>query len=340
MELISIIVPVYNAEKYIVKTIESIKKQTYKNLEVIFINDGSTDNSKLLIEQNYPEAILVNQENKGLGGAVNSGILKASGKYFYTLAADDELIHSDSISRMSKFLKNSPDIVFSDILEVSAKFQSYINTTKGLNEGIIDVDDEVRRMLIFAKPTNAAKLYRIDFFKEHSFEFSNNLKIAIDSELNYRAYAVVKKIAVLKEASYIYNVNLDSVSHQYSSKIVDIVKAFKNIEDYYEKNNFIEKFGTELKYVLYSHLCFQIAKLPFIQNKDQRVMASRILYEEFDMRRKTLANNEYYDKSIYLKVLTLFYRIKITNIPLFSKLFCNLIVGESKLVKFIKRIVE
>ena len=85
-KLISIIMPVYNAEKYLNRSIESIMNQTYNNIEIILVNDGSTDNS-LEICTNYQEKDnrikLINQENKGVSFARNKGIDEATGDYIH-----------------------------------------------------------------------------------------------------------------------------------------------------------------------------------------------------------------------------------------------------------------
>ena len=92
---ISVIVPVYNGEKYIEKCFESIKNQTIKNIEVIFVNDGSTDNSKQILDNikkvnKGVNVKIIHQENKGPGSARNTGIINASGKYIGFVDIDDK----------------------------------------------------------------------------------------------------------------------------------------------------------------------------------------------------------------------------------------------------------
>ena len=89
----SIIVPVYNVEKYVKKCLESIVNQTYRDYEVIIVNDGSTDGSIRIVNQfieEDPNRIrLINQQNKGLGGARNTGLENALGEYIVYLDSDD-----------------------------------------------------------------------------------------------------------------------------------------------------------------------------------------------------------------------------------------------------------
>ena len=93
MDLISIVVPVYNVEKYLDRNLQSLVKQTYKNIEIIIVNDGATDNSQKIIDKyqkKYPTIIKSYQKkNGGLSDARNFGLAKAKGKYLAFIDSDD-----------------------------------------------------------------------------------------------------------------------------------------------------------------------------------------------------------------------------------------------------------
>lgn len=109
-ELVSIIVPVYNGEKYIEKCIESINKQTYKEIEIIVINDGSTDKTKEILEEISMKqknmTILNKKENKGTAICKNIGIQHSKGKYIFFVDSDDT-ITEDAINKMLNLLKKN-----------------------------------------------------------------------------------------------------------------------------------------------------------------------------------------------------------------------------------------
>lgn len=112
--LVSIIVPTYNVKHYIRECIESILNQTYKNIEIIIVNDGSTDNSMYMIDD-YITSIdkikVINQENQGLSAARNSGIEEAKGKYIAMIDSDDK-IKPDFIKNLVKTaMQTNADIV-------------------------------------------------------------------------------------------------------------------------------------------------------------------------------------------------------------------------------------
>ena len=114
--LASIIVPCYNGEKFVDRCFDSILKQKYAHMEVIVVNDGSTDQSELRVlawNDRFRNAgiqlVYVSQENKGPGGAINTGLKHVTGEYLCLLDIDDELLES-AVSTRVAFLKSHPDI--------------------------------------------------------------------------------------------------------------------------------------------------------------------------------------------------------------------------------------
>lgn len=113
-EKISVIIPCYNAEKYLAKCLDSVVNQTYKNLEIICVNDGSTDNTLKILE-NYASKddrmVIINQNNSGLSGARNSGIKKVTGKYTIFVDSDDWIGLDTCKIALSKCCENNVDLV-------------------------------------------------------------------------------------------------------------------------------------------------------------------------------------------------------------------------------------
>ena len=103
-ELVSIVVPIYNVEKYLSKCIDSLISQTYKNLEIILVNDGSTDQSGEIAQQYAKQDSRIRyivQKNKGLGGARNTGLEYAKGNYILFIDSDD-YIRNNMVEKMAK----------------------------------------------------------------------------------------------------------------------------------------------------------------------------------------------------------------------------------------------
>ena len=89
--LVSIVIPVYNAEKYLKKALDSCLNQSYSNVEVIAVNDGSTDNTSEILSSYADKIIVVNQKNKGIAGAINTGIRAMNSNWYKLMNADDIL---------------------------------------------------------------------------------------------------------------------------------------------------------------------------------------------------------------------------------------------------------
>ena len=161
MDKVTVIVPVYNAEKFISDGIKSVLNQNYENIELILINDGSLDNSLEIIkfwEQKYPNIIKVyNKKNSGVGKTRNFGIKKATGKYITFLDADDYL-DEDFISQMVKMIGDN-DIIIGGYNQVDLN-HNIVFTRKILPNEL----SKFRQMVIWAK------LYRSKYQRLYSIK--------------------------------------------------------------------------------------------------------------------------------------------------------------------------
>ena len=106
--LVSVIIPAYNEASHIGPAIESVAQQTYDNIEIIVVNDGSTDDTGSVVHENYPQIVYVEQENAGAAAARNTGALVASGELLTFLDADDRLV-SDKIAKQLAVLQEHPE---------------------------------------------------------------------------------------------------------------------------------------------------------------------------------------------------------------------------------------
>lgn len=207
--LISIIVPVYNVEKYIVKCIESIIKQSYANIEIILINDGSTDKSNEYCKcynKKDDRIILVNKENGGLSDARNKGIDIAKGEYI-TFIDSDDYIDSLMIEKMvNRILIDKSDIVICNFHKVN-KYGEI------LDKGRIEKDDvitgfEANQMMNINYSVSWGKLFKTDLFNGLRFPLKKQHE---DEFLAHRLLGKDRKISIIKECMYNYLVRDDSI---------------------------------------------------------------------------------------------------------------------------------
>ena len=106
---VSVVIPVYNAEKYISDTLKSVLNQSYKEIEIIVVNDGSTDQTESIVKQNFndPRIKLINQSNAGCSAAKNTGLKHATGEWIQYLDADD-LLSPDKLEAQIRVLEGNP----------------------------------------------------------------------------------------------------------------------------------------------------------------------------------------------------------------------------------------
>lgn len=175
MPKFSIIIPVYNVEPYLEKCLQSIVNQTFKDFEIIIVNDGSTDNSSLIIEEyhkNYKNIKVVHQENQGLSVARNNGIKIASGEYFLLVDSDDYL-ELELLEKLKDSLTNRPDIVRFQLRTVSNELSQDYNEPEftGLNG-----KEAFEKIVSFKFVENAwVYVYKKSYFMNNHFSFLPNM---------------------------------------------------------------------------------------------------------------------------------------------------------------------
>lgn len=206
--LISIIVPTYNVEKYIRTCIESILAQTYRNIEVIIVNDGSTDQSLAVISDlicSHHNIKVINQKNQGVSVARNTGIDAATGKYIAFVDADDK-IKPDFVSSLYQIAdKTGADIVRGSFRDFNG------NIPKGwvpdfnvpTNCGTIVLDQFLSSNISFVVWSS---IFRLDFINSNHIRFTPGILLE-DVDFTARAYMLAKLVATSPEPNYAYRIN-------------------------------------------------------------------------------------------------------------------------------------
>ena len=195
MKKVTIIVPVYNVEKFIGKCIKSVLNQTYKNFELIIVNDGSPDNSLEIC--NYYNSLddrikIFTKENGGLSSARNYGIEKASGDYICFIDSDD-YIEKDFIKNLLETaLKSDSDIVICNYNRVFENKSNNAEIVTDYKISEIDRNKLIRDLLIIKEDNYACnKLYKSSLFKTNRFPEGHNFE---DLGTTYKIYLEAKKI--------------------------------------------------------------------------------------------------------------------------------------------------
>ena len=234
MKLVSIIMPVYNVEKYVAESIDSVLFQTYKNIELIIINDGSKDNSLNICEayaKQYNNIRLFTKENGGLSSARNFGIEKAKGDYLLFLDSDD-LISSEMVGVLVDSIERSnSDIAVCDMssdikdMGIGNEQELHLSTERAL---------EMILKEIGFSTSAGAKLFRREVFEDVRFPVG---RIYEDYATIYLAIGKSQRISYIKKVMYYYRVNLASITHSaFSEKRMQYFKASEEVQLFIKEN--------------------------------------------------------------------------------------------------------
>lgn len=245
MELITVIVPIYQAEKFLDRCITSIVEQTYWNLEIILIDDGSTDDSLRICkqwEQKDSRVIVIHQNNSGVSKARNVGISNANGKYIMMLDSDDYM-QSQMIERMYKIIQNpNVDLVICGF-ERGNQNESKFYYANQDNYEIICAEAALRRIyeddekaLQYVVPW--AKLYKQELFKDICYPEG---KIFEDIYVTHEILFRCKKIAVMDAKLIYYYQHSESIMNQrFHAGKLDYLDALKGRITFYKQNKLNE----------------------------------------------------------------------------------------------------
>ena len=226
---ISIIVPIYNASKYLKKCLDSLVNQTKKELEFILVNDGSTDDSESIIKSYEDDRIkYFKRSNHGIGKTRNFGISKSTGKYIMFLDSDDYLKTDACEVLYEKIEKEKLDLVVCDFYRVnSSVLEEKINDFKNTS-----LKDNPKLLLdINLAPWN--KIYRNDLIKDNKIKFMEDLKYE-DAPFVALALLKSKKIAKVNKALVYYRVHEKSETTVRDERIFDIIKIVDIIRGYFK----------------------------------------------------------------------------------------------------------
>lgn len=245
---ISIIVPIYNAEKYLVRCIDSVKNQSYDNYEMILINDGSTDASEeicLKFQKEDSRIRYLYQKNLGVAEARNNGIRQARGKYV-ALLDNDDCLNVDFFKCVMEQDKEDADIllfqyenVFTDeeMRNKSQKTNMSITSKMFVGQGeylqremFCPTSEDIKKSTIVFP---WGKVYKRKFLLENNIFFDSRVKLCEDVYLNLQAYEKALKVLYVNYPAYFYFHNIQSAGKAFNPKVVEIeTNNIKILDEY------------------------------------------------------------------------------------------------------------
>lgn len=313
-DLVTVIVPVYQVKEYLAKCIESILEQTYSNIEVILIDDGSNDGSEKICDTfaNIDSRVkVIHQKNKGVSAARNIGLENSNGKYICFIDADD-YIDEKYISELYKMCKeNEADISICGICNVlnnkPSNKSNEIQKVYKANEAIQEVFKEK-----YFNCVVWAKMFKRNMFD--SYRFNTNTSISEDLEIIYKIFKQANKIAVnTGKYLYFYLIRANSALHsKYNSKYEETLRIIEDAIDFFSEQDEL-KVCIIKKYVNASYDCIKKA---MEDNKYNKELGKKIR-KKLKYYQKSITKTR--DKKVKIKLYLILYGRWIMKIKLFFK---------------------
>ena len=296
-ELISIIIPVYNKEKYIRETILSVINQSYSNLEIIIVNDGSTDTSKEIcmeFQKKDDRIKLINTDNHGAGHARNIGIDIAKGKYISFIDADDYVDREYFNILYKMIIKYEADIAECKYIRVKQNE----NNAQNKKDDNIKLFNNIQKLEILygedvSEYVNSVimcnKLFKRELFE--NIYYPEN-RVIDDEFVTYKLIYKSKKIVTTDRELYFYVQSVDSVMRNNfkEKRVIDTIDVYDEVYKFSMDNN-IQEIQEEVL-IRYLKYCIELAhktKLSKQIHKKDKVI--KFIQDKFEEKKKL-----YYDK--------------------------------------------
>ena len=251
--MVSVIVPIYNVEEYLEECLESIRNQTYTNIEVILVNDGSTDGSREICESYCEKDIrfrLINQENQGQSVARNRGVKESVGQYIMFVDSDD-VVNTDVLEVLLPYMKTDVDIVECEMTrEKEAFFLNKIPTI--VFEG--NSKEAILNCIAFRAVKFCAftKLYRREIVEKIPF-LEGYIYEDVFTGINYLKH--IRKIVVVDYIGYYYRIRPNSImTKPFNEKDLDIFKVGNQlIDSFKDDDDMLPYIGYFMFYIGHGH---------------------------------------------------------------------------------------
>lgn len=258
--MISLIIPVYNGEKYIRRCLDSILGQDYFDFELIIIDDGSIDNSAEEIrcyENRFKNFKFISKNNEGQASARNLGIKISRGEYICFVDIDDT-VKSDYLTVLASLISTGTDLGVSQIKRIFEYKPSILEKKFGYIQDVYYKNsmfvDENKTLLTEIRNAPYAKIFRRDFIIQNNITFLEG-KLYEDLYFNIAVLANNPKISFSANSSYNYYVHHSSSMTRKDVRIYDMFGVFEEVIVYLNKRMLFNEFSQEIEYLAIYHIC-------------------------------------------------------------------------------------
>lgn len=294
MPKVSVIVPIYNVEKYLEKCINSLLSQTLEDIQIILVNDGSKDNSGNIAKEyeknNNDRVIYVEKENGGLSDARNYGLKYATGDFIAFLDSDDYIEKNAYEEMYNKAIEENADYVECDFIW---EFPNKIRVDKQYPY------KNKKEMLSFVRVVAWNKLIKRQLITDNNLEFPKGLRYE-DVEFTYKLIPFVNKFAYVDKPFIHYVQREGSIANVQNERTAEIFTVLDNVIEFYKKNNIYEEYRDELEYNYARYLlCSSLKRMCKIKDKTIR---EKLLTESWERLNSNFPN---WKENVILKTVNI-----------------------------------
>lgn len=267
---VSVIVPVYNVEKYLAKCLDSLVNQTLPEIEIVVVNDGSPDNSQAIVDDyaaRYPEKVRAFiKENGGLSDARNFGVAHATGEYIAFVDSDD-WVDIDMYELMyNKAIECDSDVVccpYTEVIDRVVSRKYFGDSMQHFGKSV----QESPKILRYANSYAWNKIYRRAFWNNNNFTFPVGCWFE-DSALIYNVLGAANRVDCVNIPFYCYlRSRENSITNSLSPKVLDIFKSATSIVNYYKKFPQTPELQDEITYLCLRHVQARLRNFPRTKNR-------------------------------------------------------------------------
>ena len=243
-KLVSVIVPIYRVEQYLNKCVDSIISQTYKNIEIILVDDGSPDSCGQMCDEykKIDKRIkVIHKENGGLSDARNFGLEAATGEYICFVDSDDFVSELYVEKLLKTALKNKTDIVACNFQYMDEKGKTWVRKEK--REKIYSTKEAIKDIFTTNQDTEVMmcnKIYKRSLFIDNNIKFPVG-KVHEDNFTTYKLYDKANKISLINDKLYYYLQRDNSIMSTFNKKRFDALLALDEIKEYFKNKPGFEK---------------------------------------------------------------------------------------------------
>ena len=232
--LVSVIIPLYNVESYLNRCLQSVSDQTYKNIEIILVDDGSTDNSGSMCDefaQKDSRAVVIHKENGGVSSARNAGMAIARGDYITFLDSDDYLTPYFVEMALNLCKERKAQIAVLDMKYIKQDENEYIRENRDINVIEMNSEKAIEESLYqrLFSCCAAGKMYKKEITKDIIFPFG---RLSEDLATSHLFFDEAEKIVYINEIGYFYRQRDKSIMHEFNSKRLDALEWVGEIESF------------------------------------------------------------------------------------------------------------